>query len=144
MASVLCVATALTLAACGSGSGTSHRHQALTVAQCTRATKAIGQITPVVSPFAAVRTRSDLLNANMQVASDSGVTGSEDSDLAALSAAATSAPLSLARELRQAKADYAAFSAANDSVPADPQTVAQAARYTMTDIAAVTTACAHA
>ena len=105
---------------------------------------AVDRITTVVSPFTSVRTRSDFVAADMQVASDSGVTGSAASDLAELSAAAVSAPPSLARELRQVNADYTAFNSANQAVPADPQTVAQAARYTMTDVTAITTACGHA
>lgn len=138
LTTVAALAAALALAACGSSSPQASRP---TAAQCARAKAAVHQITLTTSPFTGVTSTDSLFSADMQVVGDSAATGSAQSDLATLSAAALAVAGPLSRDLRLVAADYRAFEAASTTTPASPQAVASAAQATMHDVHAIEAVC---
>jgi hypothetical protein len=126
------------LAACG-GSVAKASHPP--AGQCARAKAAVRQVSLTTSPFTAVSTTSSLMGADMSVAGNSAVTGSLQSDLATLSAAALAVRAPLTVDLRLVTADYSAFRSASSTTPASPQAVASAARITMADVHKITATC---
>jgi hypothetical protein len=110
-------------------------------AQCARAKAAVREISLTTSPFTTVSTTSGLMSADMSVAGNSAVTGSLQSDLATLSAAALAVRAPLSGDLRLVAADYSAFRSAGNTMPASPQAVASAARTTMADVHKITATC---
>jgi len=136
-AAVLAIAI-ISLAACGAAH---HGPAKPTAAQCSAANAAVSQVSALTHPYVGLTSQQALINADMQIASESSATGSADSYALAVRHAAFGAPAKLAQALRQAASDYLSFTSQNNGPGVSYQAVTQDAGYVMSDISAVQAIC---
>jgi hypothetical protein len=136
------VAAAMLLAATACGTGTSPADTSGPPAQCPRATSAAGYVSKIAGYFTRITSASGLISADMAVAANNSLTGTETSDLAHISAAEAGAPARLATPLRQLATDYQALHA-DLAVPGGQNAamVAQDANTVMSDAGTIASVC---
>lgn len=141
LAPALSIAAGLvTVAACGGGSSAGTGGSSASPAQCARAQAAAGKIEQIAHYFTSVTSTSDVMSADMSVAADSSITGTEASDPARIAAAEAGAPKALAVPLQQLSADYQTMQA-DINGQAAPSTIAQDATATVGDVSKISNVC---
>jgi hypothetical protein len=109
-------------------------------AGCARALAAARPVSVIARHFAGVATRGDVIAADMAVAADTSISGTEASDLAGIAAARAGASSALAAALGRLGADYTALEA-DTTANAAPASIAQDAQAIAADSGQIGSGC---